>query len=145
VVKFLLQYLICWGFLPYISISAYQVWDLRHLVKSKRPNLLFLIETKVKQEKMNLLRMSLGFEGMLAVDPVGRSGGIALLWTDSREVTIQNYSRHHINAVIQFVDSDQSWKLTAFYGHPNFTHRVASWQLLSPPGWSSTARLALLG
>jgi len=61
------------------------------MVKEKKPNLLFLMETKVKKEKMELLRTKLRFEGLLAVDPIGRSGGLALLWKDDREGVIQNY------------------------------------------------------
>ncbi len=34
------------------------------------------------------------------VDCIGRSGGLALLWKSDAHVHIQNYSRRHINAVI---------------------------------------------
>jgi len=61
-------------------------------VKEKRPTILFLIETKIRNEKMQKLRASMGFEGMLTVEPIGLSGGLALLWRDNREVTILNYS-----------------------------------------------------
>jgi hypothetical protein len=35
------------------------------------------------------------------VDSVGRSGGLALFWKEEFCVTIQNYSRRHINAIIK--------------------------------------------
>jgi hypothetical protein len=75
---------------------------------------------------MHFLRVSKGFEGMLAIDHVGKSGGIALLWMGAREVMIHNYSGRHINAIVKLVDTDYSWKLTVFYGHPNQVHREAS-------------------
>lgn len=78
---------------------------------------------------------------MLAVDPVGLSGGIALLWKDGTEVAIQNLFRRHINATITLINSMFSWKLTGFYGHPNRACRKDSWRLLeflkdfTPSSW----------
>jgi hypothetical protein len=54
---------------------------------------------------------------MLAVDCVGKSGGLALLWGDEVRVKIQNYSCHHINAKISPKTAVVAWKLTGFYGH----------------------------
>jgi exonuclease III len=68
------------------------IWDLRLLVKEKQPNLLFLMETRAKNKKLQAIRCSLGFEGMFSVDPVGLSGGIALFWKNNGEVSILNYS-----------------------------------------------------
>jgi exonuclease III len=55
------------------------VRDLHQMVKEKRPDILFLIETKCAQNKMELIRMKLGFLGLFSVDSVGRSRGVALL------------------------------------------------------------------
>jgi hypothetical protein len=85
----------------------------------KQPNLLFLMETRATNKKLQAIRRSLGFEGMFSVDPVGFSGGIALFWKNNGEVSIQNYSLRHINASIKLLDSDFEWKLTGFYGNPN--------------------------
>ncbi len=35
------------------------------------------------------------------VEPVGRSGGLALLWKEEKEVEIYNFSRRHINAIVK--------------------------------------------
>jgi hypothetical protein len=51
------------------------VRDLRLMVKEKKVTLLFLMETKVRNKAMQCLRVSLGFDGLLTVDPVGKSGG----------------------------------------------------------------------
>jgi exonuclease III len=105
--------------------------DLRLLVKEKQPTLLFLMETRAKNKKLQAIRRLLGFEGMFSIDPVGLSGGIALFWKNNGEVSIQNYSLRHINATIKFMGSDFEWKLTGFYGHPNRNKRDESWTLLS--------------
>jgi len=53
---------------------------------------LFLIKTKMRQFKLQNLRIKMGFEGMFATDPVGKRGGLDLFWTDFREVSISNFS-----------------------------------------------------
>jgi hypothetical protein len=106
------------------------VHALCHLVKEKRTRFLFLMETKICKQRMQVIRNKLGFEGLLAVDPVGLSGGIALLWKEDCEVSIQNYSRRHINAAITLGGSGPPWKLTGFYGHPDRAFRDDSWHLL---------------
>lgn len=89
------------------------------------------METKICHNRMQQVRRKIGFEGMLLVDPVGLSGGIALLWKFADEVIIENYSRHLINATIVLGGSIESWKLMGFYGHPDRAHRGETRNLLS--------------
>lgn len=91
---------------------------------------MFLIETKCKKTKMEELWVKLGFAGLFVVEPVGRSGGLALLWKADEELKIHNYSRRHINAIVKHSDSAISWKLTGFYGHSDWTKRHESWALM---------------
>jgi hypothetical protein len=103
--------------------------------------MVFLMETKLMSTKMESLRIKLGFEGMFVVDCLGRSGGLALLWKSEAQVTIQNFSRGHINAVINDGTDAKVWKLTGFYGNPDTARRPDSWALLrhlarlSPEPW----------
>jgi exonuclease III len=110
--------------------SPRKVRDLRLLVKENNPDILFLIETKCKKTKLEYLRVKLGYVGLFVVDPVGRSGGLALFWRNDVQLEIQNYSRRHINSLIKEGDRDSYWKLTSFYGHPDCTKRNESWALL---------------
>ncbi len=57
-------------------------------MKEKNPRFLFLMETKMSNKKMQRIRSLLAFEGMLTVDPVGRSRGLVFLWKDVKEVEI---------------------------------------------------------
>ena len=70
------------------------------MVKEKRPNLVFLMETKLQALRVELLKSRLGFESVFVVDCVGRNVGLGLFWNDGFEVEIQNYSRRLINTVI---------------------------------------------
>jgi exonuclease III len=106
------------------------VRELCRLVKQKKPILVFLMETKLRKEKMENVRCKLGFSSMFVVDSVGRSGGLALFWGEETCVTIQNFSQRHINGVIRISDSAMPWKFTGFYGHPDVAKRDEAWALL---------------
>ena len=43
---------------------------------------------------------------------------------------IHNFSRRHINFIVKRADGESSWKLTSFYGHPNWSKRHELWALL---------------
>jgi hypothetical protein len=66
--------------------------------------MVFLMETKLRREKMEVIHHKLGFPNLFVVDCVGKSGGLALLWGDEIVVEIQNYSLRHINGIIQTLD-----------------------------------------
>lgn len=60
--------------------------------KEKRPNLVFIMETKLRQYKLELIKYKIEFFGLFVVDDVGSNRGLALLWGDGIDVCIQNYS-----------------------------------------------------
>jgi hypothetical protein len=106
------------------------VRDLSQMVKEKKPSFLFLMETISTRRRMEWIRIKIGYAGVFAVDPVGRSGGVALLWKEDQDLEIQNYSQRHINAVVKRRGDGFSWKLTGFYGDPDSSKRKESWALL---------------
>ena len=117
------------------------VRDLRRMVKVKRPTLVFMMETKLRQRKMEKIRCSLGFHNLFVVDSIGKSGGLALLWKEEVGLEIQNYRRRHIQAIVKNPVGDRLWKFTGFYGHPDASKRGEAWNLLkhlkdySPHPW----------
>jgi exonuclease III len=86
--------------------------DLSRLVKEKKPTLVFLMETKFCQKKLKESRCKLGYHGLFMVDCIWRSGVLMLLWDSETVVEIQNFSQHHINAVIKDPTNEAPWKLT---------------------------------
>jgi hypothetical protein len=79
---------------------------------------------------MEKVRCRIGYDSLFVVDPVGRSGGLALFWKKFVNVEIFNYSRFHIQALVKDDDGNAFWKLTGFYGHPSRDKRRDSWSLL---------------
>lgn len=90
-------------------------------MKEKQPKLVLLMETKLQTHMFDRLKIKLGFESVFMVDSVGRSGGLALFWSNEVEVDIQNYRRRHINVVVKLDSTSPPWKFTGFYGHPDVT------------------------
>jgi len=107
-----------------------KVRDLHQMVKERRPTFVFLMENICSKQYMDNIRKRLGFDNFFAVDPVGRSGGLALLWNSVTNLEVYNYSRRHINVVVKDGDNNPLWKLTGFYGHPDCGRRAESWELL---------------
>ncbi|XP_041025339.1 uncharacterized protein LOC121265718 [Juglans microcarpa x Juglans regia] len=103
---------------------------LRNLTKEKYPNLVFLVETKCRRNRMEVVRRCLQMDGCFSVDCVGFSGGTALIWKEDWSVKVINYTRWHISALIQEEGSGPTWQFTGFYGHPDTGKRSSSWQLL---------------
>lgn len=72
----------------------------------------------------------MGFRNGVFVNRVGLSGGLALLWREDIDVTLQTFSRRHIDVVIEEKALNRRWRFTGFYGHPETSKRNLSWQLL---------------
>jgi hypothetical protein len=111
------------------------------MVKEKRPVMVFLMETLLCNKKAEFFRIKLQFDYMFVVDKVGRSGGLILLWNNHTNVTIHNFSRRHINAIVTIGRNEVPWKFSGFYGHPIISKRFESWGFLrhlsglSPTPW----------
>ncbi|KAM3692992.1 hypothetical protein ACJW31_08G131500 [Castanea mollissima] len=104
-----------------------------HMVREKRPKIIFLMETKLMVDEMRKLKEELHYQGGLVV-PCGRSwggrrGGLAMLWKDEVNLHIQTYSPHHIDAIIR-TNPRSPWRIIGFYGYPEESHKHNSWNLL---------------
>lgn len=102
---------------------------LTDVIRQERPNFVFLGETICKKDKIEFLRMKLGFEGMVVVDPQGRSGGLAFLWCDSDQEKLMSLSQNHIDVEVT-VEGMGVWRITGMYGEPERSNRRKTWDLL---------------
>jgi hypothetical protein len=92
------------------------VGKLRDLCRSYNPAMVFLCETKKKAKDMNKLKWSLGFTNSVAVDCVGRSGGLALWWKEEVEVQVRPWCHLFIDAKISY--NGKVWRFSGIYGEP---------------------------
>lgn len=57
-------------------------------------------ETNVRYLFFNFWKFILGFNGYLMVDCEGRSGGLVLLWKNTINMHILQYSKFHIHGFV---------------------------------------------
>ncbi|KAL9670235.1 hypothetical protein QQ045_007786 [Rhodiola kirilowii] len=97
------------------------------VVRTHRPSIFGLIETKKNDGNWDPIRCRLGFKGCVAVDSRGKSGGLALMWTDEVELELLSFSHSHIDVAVK---GEVKFFFTLFYGSPRVLERMASWELL---------------
>ncbi|KAK2634299.1 hypothetical protein Ddye_029091 [Dipteronia dyeriana] len=69
--------------------------------QESKVELMFLMETRSNQSKMELLRVKLGYVGKITVDSVGNSGGLCLLWDSSIDMALVSFFVGHIDVSIR--------------------------------------------
>ena len=104
------------------------VGELRDLVRSHNPAVVFLSETKKKSRGMEKLMWSFGFRCGVAVDCQGLSGGLALWWRDFVQVSVRPYCQYFIDVELRF--EEKTVRFTGFYGEPRTELRKKSWDAI---------------
>jgi len=100
-------------------------------VDEKKPAVMFLMETRMGEDRALGLRRRLGFPNAIVVKSEGLSGGLMLLWRHDVVVAELSKSKHHIDVLLS-CDSLRitQWRVTGFYGEPRRERRKESWHLL---------------
>ncbi|XP_070667358.1 uncharacterized protein [Malus domestica] len=88
--------------------SDMAVRALHGLIRNKRPSMIFLFETKMKDHRIDGVKRRLGFLNDFNVSPVGRAGGLSLWWDDTLVVQIV-FSSHNIIDDVQRIKGDNRW------------------------------------
>ncbi|KAI8005772.1 hypothetical protein LOK49_LG07G02140 [Camellia lanceoleosa] len=93
--------------------------NMRELLQTHKPGILVLLETKVTYSSMGNFFSNMGFSAATIVDPVGRSGGMWLIWDiDQVNVCASRVSNQYIQATIHKGDYEE-WVFNAVYASPN--------------------------
>jgi hypothetical protein len=104
------------------------VGELRDLIRSYNPAVVFLNETKQKKQYMERLQWSMGFRHGVCVEGKGKGGGLALWWRDGIEVTVRPWCQHYIDAKITC--DNGLWRFIGIYGEPQTDLRGKTWDVL---------------
>ncbi|XP_042964722.1 uncharacterized protein LOC122298944 [Carya illinoinensis] len=106
------------------------VRELHLLVKEKVPQVVFISETKCNREKVEKIRNRLGLANSFVVESRGRSGGLAMMWSEKTYASLFSYSIHHISLEACNEEGGSKYHVTGFYGDPVVMKRRACWDLL---------------
>jgi exonuclease III len=106
------------------------VRGLLNFQKQVDPDVLFVCETKLRENRIDWLRWKLGMPNMIVKDPEGQSGGLVMFWKNEINVKLIGFiSRHHIDTEITEEDGFV-WRFTGIYGEPKTDKRENTWRLL---------------
>lgn len=92
------------------------VCTLLDLQKQEDPDILFLFETKLKKQKIEVFRWKLGLTNMVCKPSEGKSGGLALFWRQGVEACLQSMSKYFID--VEIGRGTSKWRFTGIYGEP---------------------------
>ncbi|KAA3486785.1 reverse transcriptase [Gossypium australe] len=119
---------VCWNVRRLGSPRA--VRRLPNLMKQYNPQMVFLIETKLDQKRMERARRRCGFINGIDVEAEGTRGGLCLAWKDCIEVTLKSFSKWHIDVMVKEDNKQEEWRFTCFYGSPYVKDQNLVWNLL---------------
>ncbi|TYI08986.1 hypothetical protein ES332_A09G039700v1, partial [Gossypium tomentosum] len=120
------------------------VRDLKQLLVAIDPDIIFLCETKVSANRFDFVRRRCRMEGCLAVNAEGKSGGLVMMWKESKKVEIQTYSSNHIDALVH-MKNESPIRFTGFYGNADPNRRQNSWNMLKRVGQTVTGKWIIGG
>ncbi|KAA3452441.1 reverse transcriptase [Gossypium australe] len=84
------------------------------------------MEAKLCRIQTERVRRSCGFVNGIEV---GR-GGLCLAWRNDINVTLQSFSKRHIDVIVEDTEINDKWRFTGFYGTPYAQDREDSWAVL---------------
>ena len=90
------------------------------------------METKQKRVFMEGLQQKMGYNQLVTVEPVGLSGGLAVMWKDSYSVSILSADKRIIDMEVTF--GSIKFFLTCVYGDPVKANRQEVWERLTRIG-----------
>ncbi|GAU31579.1 hypothetical protein TSUD_54020 [Trifolium subterraneum] len=79
-----------------------------------------------------------------AIDVESRSGGLTVFWKDSSKCRVLNYTRNFINMLVEDEQWGE-WRLTCYYGYPEWSRRRAAWDILRDLGNMSSIPWCIIG
>ncbi|RYQ97024.1 hypothetical protein Ahy_B08g092996 [Arachis hypogaea] len=106
------------------------VHELKSICKSRRPSLLFLMETKATKLSCDRIRRKLGFDNMFCVESRGLSGGLCIFWKSNVNIHVYAWCDNFIKTKVSS-GNDKDWEAIFVYGHPDYKKRKELWKDLT--------------
>ena len=123
--------------------SIETVRHLRGLRRKYFPDFIFLMETKQKTDYLVGLKKQLGYDCIVTVDPDGLSGGLAVMWKDSYQVTVLSSDKRIIDLKVSCGSS--TYYMSCVYGDPVTARRQEVWNRLVSIGLACDEAWILVG
>lgn len=104
--------------------------ELRHFCKAHTPVIVFLMETRASEGRVENVRRRLKFKNMFCVEAVGRSGGLCIFCGDDMDIQIFSSSQNIIHTSVLIKKSGIHFACSFIYGNHTFQQRRGLWSTL---------------
>ena len=101
---------------------------LRELHQCFEPRFPFLSETKNNFYFLQYFKFEFGYDNLFTVEPLGRSGGLALFYMDDSEVSIEFSNARMIDIAVK-IEGHKVF-MTFVYGDPVVEYHKMVWERL---------------
>ena len=121
-------------------------WTISYLSEIRhkhKPDFLFLSETKQESEFFLKFQAHFGYDNLVTVDPVGRSGGLALFYNNEYQVKVLYSSNRMIDVEAEALG--KKVYLTFVYGDPVQEMREQVWERLTRYGLTRSEPWFIIG
>lgn len=106
----------------------------QHMLKLYNPQLVFFIEIKLDDRRMEIIRRKCGFGNDFRVTVIGSRGGLCLAWKIGVKVDLRRFLVNHMDTLVEMEDDQGKWHFTGFYGSLVTNNISGSWELLKRLG-----------
>ncbi|KAF7843116.1 reverse transcriptase [Senna tora] len=108
-----------------------EVKELKKICKKFKPSVVFLMETRMKEKKMEKVRRKCcELENSFYVDAVGKSGGLAVWWSGDVTFSHINGSKNIIHGLMNAKHLEGPCYVSFVYGAPIKKEKVGVWNRL---------------
>ncbi|XP_016172584.1 uncharacterized protein LOC107614975 [Arachis ipaensis] len=120
------------------------VHNIKGIVKSHSPEVLFLCETKNNTSHVERVIKDVGFSNLFCLDPIGHAGGLMVAWKEETRVQIKAFESFLVHFAWEDSQNAKTWEVFAVHLHTDETIREAQFgQLLQIMDTSGEHRLVV--
>ena len=104
--------------------------QLTDMVWAKDLSVVFLAETWTDEARLTRIQDRLKFKNKFVAPRRHKVGGLVIYWKEEFDLTIETFSKNHIDATIKKKNKTEEWRFTGFYGEPDTQLRHEAWARL---------------